>query len=87
MNRVFTDQGWEDYLHWTQQDRKTLRKVNELIKECCRTPHGGTGHPEPLRGDYSGWWSRRIDEKNRLVYRIEEDRIIIMQCRSHYDDR
>jgi toxin YoeB len=85
---VFADAAWEDYLHWQQSDPKVLKRVNEMIKECGRTPHKGTGKPEPLKGDFKGWWSRRITEKDRLVYRVEAkgaDRTLqIAQCRFHY---
>jgi len=82
---VFQEEGWEDYLYWQTQDRKTLRKINTLLKECLRTPFTGTGKPEPLRGEFSGWWSRRIDETNRLVYRPTDDGLLIGQCRYHYE--
>ena len=85
MKLVFQEEGWEDYLYWQTQDRKTLRKINTLIKECLRTPFTGTGKPEPLRGELSGWWSRRIDEANRLVYRPTDDGLLIAQCRYHYE--
>ena len=85
MKLVFQEEGWEDYLYWQTQDRKTLRKINTLIKECLRTPFTGTGKPEPLRGKLSGWWSRRIDEANRLVYRPTDDGLLIAQCRYHYE--
>ena len=85
MKLVFQEEGWEDYLYWQTQDRKTLRKINTLIKECLRTPFTGTGKPEPLRGEFSGWWSRRIDETNRLVYRATDDGLLIGQCRYHYE--
>lgn len=85
MKLVFQKEGWEDYLYWQAQDRKTLKKINALIKECLRTPFTGTGKPEPLRGDLSGWWSRRIDETNRLVYRPIDDSLLIAQCQYHYE--
>jgi toxin YoeB len=85
---VFADAAWEDYLHWQRSDPNLLKRLNELIKECGRTPHKGTGKPEPLKGDFKGWWSRRITEKDRLVYRVEgkgADRTLqIAQCRFHY---
>jgi toxin YoeB len=80
----FTETGWRDYLFWETQDKKTLKRINKLIADVARQGHGGTGKPEPLRGDLSGWWSRRIDEKNRLVYRLAENSIEISQCRGHY---
>jgi toxin YoeB len=87
MDRAFTEEAWEDYLYWTTQDKKTWKKLNDLIKDCCRSPFEGIGHPEPLKGDYTGWWSRKIDEKNRLIYRVEDSRLVILQCRTHYGDR
>jgi toxin YoeB len=84
MKIVFAEQAWEDYLYWQAQDPKKLARVNALIKECSRTPFSGIGKPEPLRGDFSGWWSRRIDREHRLVYRPQEDGLMIAQCRYHY---
>ena len=81
---VFSDDGWSDYLYWQETDRRTLKKLNALIKECLRHPDTGTGQPEALRFDYAGWWSRRIDEENRLVYRSDEDSLEIASCRYHY---
>jgi toxin YoeB len=81
---VFQEEGWDDYLHWQAHDRKLLKKINGLIKECLRTPFSGTGKPEPLTGALSGWWSRRIDQEHRLVYRFTEDELYIAQCRHHY---
>ena len=84
MKLVFHENAWEDYLHWQRTDAKLLRRVNQLIKECARTPFEGTGKPEPLRGSLSGWWSRRITREHRLVYRVDGDRLLIAQCRFHY---
>ncbi|MDP2765728.1 MAG: Txe/YoeB family addiction module toxin [Brevundimonas sp.] len=84
MKVTFQDEGWEDYLHWQVHDRKLLAKINALIKECSRTPFTGTGKPEPLRGELSGWWSRRIDQGHRLIYRKTDDGLLIAQCRYHY---
>jgi len=81
---VFDDQAWDDYLYWQRHDKKLLKRVNGLIKECMRTPFEGTGKPEPLRGSLSGWWSRRLDREHRLVYRMEGDNLLIAQCRYHY---
>ncbi len=78
--------GWRDYLHWQEQDRKVLLRVNELIRDAMRTPFAGIGKPEPLKGNLTGWWSRRITQEHRLVYRIENQVLVIMQCRFHYDD-
>ena len=84
MKVTFHDEGWDDYLYWQTHDRKLLAKIHTLIKECSRTPFTGTGKPEPLRGEFSGWWSRRINEEHRLVYRKTEDGLLIAQCRYHY---
>lgn len=86
MNKAFTDIGWEDYLYWQTEDRKTLRKINTLLKDIERNGNEGIGKPEPLTGDLSGFWSRRINQKDRLIYALEMDQIIILACRYHYDD-
>ena len=89
MNITFTESGWRDYLYWQTQDKKTLRKLNQLIADIERNGYSGIGKPEPLRGDLSGWWSRQIDDKNRIVYRLndEHDHVEISQCKGHYDDK
>ena len=84
LNLLFLPEGWEDYLYWQTQDKKTLRRINSLIKDIQRNPFEGRGKPEPLKGNYQGWWSRRIDEVNRIVYRAEAKKIVIAQCRTHY---
>lgn len=84
MKKIFLSPGWDDYLYWQQTDKRILRKINSLIKEIERTPFEGTGKPEPLKHNLSGWWSRRLDLEHRLVYRIESESIIILQCRYHY---
>lgn len=86
MNKAFTDIGWEDYLYWQTEDRKTLRKINTLLKNIERNGNEGIGKPEPLTGDLSGFWSRRINQKDRLIYALEMNQIIIIACRYHYDD-
>ena len=78
--------AWEDYLYWQTQDKKTLKRINQLIKDTCRSPFDGIGKPEPLKGNLSGFWSRRIDEEHRLVYVVEEDMLLIISCRGHYED-
>ena len=78
--------AWEDYLYWQTQDKKTLKRINHLILECLRTPFESTGKPEPLKANLTGFWSRRIDEKHRLVYTASDERLTIIQCRFHYDD-
>ncbi len=84
MKLVSSEQAWADYLYWQTQDKKTLERINALIKECARTPFAGLGKPEPLRGDLRGWWSRRIDREHRLVYRMQDGALQIAQCRYHY---
>ena len=83
---TFTEKAFEEYLYWQGQDKKTLRRINALLKEITRDPFSGTGKPEPLKGNLSGLWSRRIDETNRLVYRVSDGMIEIYQCKGHYDD-
>jgi toxin YoeB len=80
---VFTEHGWDDYVSWTD-DRKTLKRINRLIQEAARDPAAGTGKPERLSGDLSGFWSRRIDQEHRLVYTVERDQLILVQARYHY---
>ena len=82
----FTPEGWADYLYWQSQDKKTLKRINQLLQDIIRNGYDGIGKPEPLKHDYQGFWSRRIDDRNRIVYRIEAERIIIVQCGSHYRD-
>lgn len=84
---VFTEQAWEDYLYWQLQDKKTLKRINQLLQDISRNGYTGMGKPEALKRDLSGYWSRRIDDKNRLVYCITEDNIEIIQCKNHYNDR
>lgn len=84
MKIIFSSQGWEDYLYWQSTDRKVSRRINELIKETNRTPFQGTGKPEPLKHVLAGFWSRRITEEHRMVYRIERDSLFIAQLRYHY---
>lgn len=82
---AFTRHGWEDYQFWEQSDGEVFRVLNELIEECRRTPHKGTGKPEPLKGDLSGFWSRRVTREHRLVYFFEAEVLTILQCRYLYD--
>mgnify|MGYP002627229988 CR=1 FL=1 len=82
--KVWTDDAWEDYLYWQKQDKKTLKRINQLIRDIDRNGYTGIGKPEPLRGNLSGYWSRRIDGANRIVYQIAENTIRIVQCGSHY---
>lgn len=87
MIKAWTDDAWEDFEYWTAQDRKTLRRILQLLQDIDRNGYTGLGKPEPLRGDLSGYWSRRIDDKNRIVYKIENGIIKIVQCGSHYRDK
>lgn len=85
MNVVFTDAAWSDYLYWQAEDRKTLKKINDLIKDIKRSPYEGLGKPEPLRHQLQGNWSRRIDIEHRLVYKVEARRkLVTIACRYHY---
>ncbi|MCP9756418.1 Txe/YoeB family addiction module toxin [Lacihabitans sp. CCS-44] len=84
MKKLFSDDAWEDYLHWQSTDKAVLKKINSLIKEIERTPFEGSGKPEPLKHNLAGWWSRRINLEHRLVYKIENDAVVISQCRFHY---
>lgn len=81
---VFASRAWEHYLYWQETDKAMVRKINVLIRECLRHPFEGTGKPEPLRGDPSGFWSRRIDREHRLVYRATATALEIALCRYHY---
>ena len=87
MNKIFTDTGCEDYVYWQTEDRKVLKKVNQLIKDIVRSGNEGIGKPEPLTGNLTGYWSRRINDKDRLIYRIDENNIYILACRYHYGDK
>ena len=82
---VFVDESWEDYLYWQNTDKKKLRKINELLKDIARNPFDGMGKPEPLKHKYWGFWSRRIDDEHRLIYKYEDNEIQIAKCRFHYD--
>lgn len=88
MRLIFSDEAWEDYLYWTENDPKTRDRINELIKQCQRTPFTGIGKPEALRGDLSGWWSRRISHEDRMAYRVtgagSQQSLEIAQLRFHY---
>lgn len=88
MSRLsFSEVGWADYLYWQTQDKKTLKRINQLLQDILRNGYDGIGKPEPLRENLAGFWSRRIDGANRLVYRITEEGIEIVSCRYHYDDK
>ncbi|WP_429281505.1 Txe/YoeB family addiction module toxin [Paraburkholderia sp. GAS41] len=81
---MWTAEAWDDYVYWQGQDKKTLRRINQLIKDMQRTPFEGIGKPEPLKENLTGFWSRRIDETNRLVYEVDSAQINIVSCRYHY---
>lgn len=83
---TFAEDAWEEYLYWQARDKRTLKKINSLLKEICRHPFEGEGKPEPLRGEKDAW-SRRINEKDRLVYQVSGDMIYVRQCRGHYSDK
>ncbi len=84
MKKLWDDSAWNDYLHWQKYDKKIHQRINELIKSCDRTPFSGIGKPEPLKGNLSGFWSRRINKEHRLIYKVENEIITIIQCRFHY---
>jgi toxin YoeB len=81
---VFADEAWEDYLYWQKQDRRMVERINKLIRELQRDPYSGVGKPEPLRHALAGFWSRRMTDEHRIVYRVEEDSLLIAQLRHHY---
>jgi toxin YoeB len=85
MKLIFVDESWEDYLYWQKTDRKILDRINNLVKDISRNPYIGHGKPEPLKYKYQGYWSRRITEEHRLIYRVVNDEIHIAKCRFHYD--
>ena len=87
MNKLFTDDGWQDYLYWETEDSKTLRRINKLLEDIDRNGNEGIGKPEPLSGNLAGFWSRRINDKDRLIYKIEGNNVYVLACRYHYEDR
>ena len=84
MKLIFAEKAWEDYLYWQSTDKKVLKRINTLIKDIMRSPFKGIGDPEPLKYNWSGFWSRRITKEHRLVYAVEDDSVLIAQCRFHY---
>ena len=86
MTITFTELSWQDYLFWQKNDKQKTKRINELIKDISRTPFEGIGKPEALRFKYSGYWSRRIDEEHRLIYRVVDDEIQVLKCRFHYEE-
>lgn len=87
MIKSWSDEAWEDFEYWTKQDKRTLKRILQLLKDIDRNGYNSIGKPEPLRGNLSGYWSVRIDDKNRLVFKIVNDTIFIAQCRTHYGDK
>jgi len=87
MNIVFTPESLAEYIDWMGEDRKTLKRINQIIKDIIRSPYEGIGKPEALRGELSGFWSRRIDDKHRIVYEIANGQCCIVQCKGHYGDK
>ena len=84
---TFLKEGWEDYLYWQTQDKKTLKRINALLQDILRSEFEGIGKPEALTGDFAEYWSRRIDDKNRLIYRVTNEFIEIAGCRTHYNEK
>ncbi|MCL2566401.1 MAG: Txe/YoeB family addiction module toxin [Defluviitaleaceae bacterium] len=87
MIKSWDDEAWADYLYWQTQDKKTLKRINNLLKDIDRAHYSGIGKPEPLSGNLSGYWSRRIDDCNRIVYRVKDGKVEIIQCGTHYRDK
>lgn len=85
MRKIWYEEAWEDYLYWQKQDKKTLKRINQILQDIDRNGYEGIGKPEPLKEELRGFWSRRIDEVNRLVYRLKDDVVEILSCRGHYD--
>ena len=86
MRILWEEKAWEDYCNWQMQDKKTLKKINLLIKDIQRNPFNGIGKPEALKENLSGYWSRRIDDSNRIVYTIRDDSVLVISCKGHYDN-
>jgi toxin YoeB len=84
MKICFTSNAWEDYLYWQSQDKNIIKRINELIKDIVRNPFVGIGKPEPLKFRLQGYWSRRINQEHRLVYKVSDQNLVIVQCRYHY---
>ncbi len=85
MKYLFVDESWEDYLYWQKTDKNVLKRINLLLKDISRNPFAGIGKPEPLKHNYRGYWSRRITDEHRLIYKIDKDEIQVIKCRFHYD--
>ena len=85
MKKIWSEKSWDDYLYWQKQNKNLLKKINHLIRDIERNPYEGLGKPEPLKGNLSGWWSRRIDDTHRIIYRVEKSNLEIAQCKDHYE--
>jgi len=85
VKKIWSDSAWDDYLYWQKENKKILKKLNQLIRDIERNPFEGIGKPEPLKANLSGWWSRRIDDTHRIVYRIVDNNLEIAQCKEHYE--
>ena len=86
-NKLFTENAWQDYLYWQKEDRKIVTKINTLLEDISRNGYDGIGKPEPLTGPLTGFWSRRINDKDRLIYKVEGENICVLACRFHYGDK
>ena len=87
MKKIWSDKSWDEYLYWQKENKKMLIKINRLIRDIERNPFAGIGKPEPLKGNLSGWWSRRIDDTHRIVYRTDNNILEIAQCKEHYEQK
>ena len=85
MKLVWEEKAWADYCEWQQADKKTLKRINEILRDIQRDSYGGIGKPEPLKNNYSGWWSRRINDCDRIVYKIKDGAVVIASCKGHYN--
>ena len=86
-NIMFTNKAWDEYCYWQTQDKKTLKRINQILNDIKRNSYTGIGKPEPLKNNLSGYWSRRIDDVNRIVYRITNEQIEVIQCKGHYNEK
>jgi len=86
MKIFWFEEAWADYTYWQSQDKKTAKRINQLVQDSARNGYSGIGKPEPLKGEFSGFWSKRIDEVNRFIYRIQNDVLEILSCKGHYND-
>ena len=84
MGVLWDDRAWNEYLEWQSKDKTKLRRINQIVKDIARNPYGGIGKPEPLKGNLAGWWSRRIYDEHRIVYKLRDGNIIIASCKNHY---